>query len=247
MKKTFWSKVDIVSLLKIIKDPVCKDCLINIIRSKTQRKHITKWIDSIQNKNYLLAKRQPWLVFDAIDFLNKLNLKDKLVFEYGSGSSTLYWIDKLAYVVSIEHDSVWHGTISNLLRNNDMADYRLIEPEIFSSEQVFELDPSDPDKYVSSDYDDKIFKRYVCQIDTFSDQSFDIILIDGRARPSCIKHSTSKIKVGGFIIVDNSERDYYFIKTNKFLTNFKRLSFTGIAPCAFSYSRTDIFQRISPI
>jgi hypothetical protein len=247
MKKTSWNKADIESLSKIVKDPVCKDCLINIIRSNTQRKHITKWINSIRNQNYLLAKRQPWLVFDAIDFLNKLNLKDKLVFEYGSGSSTLYWIDKRAHVVSIEHDPVWYGKISNLLRNNDLADYRLIEPEIFSNYQIFELDPSDPDKYVSSNYSDKIFKRYVCQIDTFGDQSFDIILIDGRARPSCIKHSTSKIKVGGFIIVDNSERDYYFTSTNKYLTNFKQLSFTGIVPCALSYSRTDIFQRISPI
>jgi hypothetical protein len=60
----------------------------------------------------------PWYTYPAIDFLNQLDLSEKIVFEFGSGFSTLYWSKKAAKVVSLEHDVLWFNKISHNLPQN---------------------------------------------------------------------------------------------------------------------------------
>lgn len=40
----------------------------------------------------------------------------------------------------------------------------------------------------------------------FPNEYFDLILIDGRVRMNCLKNATPKLKVGGVLIFDNSDR-----------------------------------------
>jgi predicted O-methyltransferase YrrM len=87
------------------------------------------------------------------------------------------------------------------------------------------------------------FALYVKQIDEFPDEYFDIILIDGRARPSCIKRSVSKVKPGGLLILDNSEREYYLAKAIEYLKAFQRNEFYGLVSSVPVISKTDIFIR----
>ena len=47
---------------------------------------------------------------------------------------------------------------------------------------------------------------YATFIDSFPDHSFDLIVIDGRARAACIQHAIRKVKKGGYLLIDNSER-----------------------------------------
>lgn len=49
----------------------------------------------------------PWFVYGAIDFLDERLQKDASVFEYGAGSSTLWWADRAAKVDSVEHNMKW--------------------------------------------------------------------------------------------------------------------------------------------
>lgn len=46
-------------------------------------------------------------------------------------------------------------------------------------------------------------------IDNFIDNYFDLILVDGRDRVKCIESSIPKLKSGGWLVLDNSEREYY--------------------------------------
>lgn len=46
-------------------------------------------------------------------------------------------------------------------------------------------------------------------IDNFVDNYFDLILVDGRDRVKCIESSIPKLKSGGWLVLDNSEREYY--------------------------------------
>ena len=46
-------------------------------------------------------------------------------------------------------------------------------------------------------------------IETFKDDYFDLILVDGRDRVKCVESSISKLKSGGWLVLDNSERVYY--------------------------------------
>lgn len=214
----------------------------HVLRSPTQRKHIFRWLNSFQN-DYLLQKRQPWLAFDAIDFLNSLPLRGKQVFEYGSGGSTLYWLSRKMQCVSIEHNPEWCRSMVPHLKTLGEVDYRLIEPQ--ESTNINDSCFADPHLYLSSwpQYQQSQFENYVHQIDDFPDKYFDVILVDGRARPSCLKHSVSKVKVEGILILDNAERKHYLMRTNGYLKDFHCLSFYGVGPLNYSMWKTNIYVR----
>lgn len=208
----------------------------------SQRKHLFRWLRSLR-KNYFLKMGQPWLVFDAIDYLSSMPLKDKRVFEYGSGGSTLFWLNNGAECVSVEHNPDWYILMRPLLTGRVGVDYRLQQPEPVNDPGV--RDCADPNLYLSDDasFHGYHFKKYASQIDVFPDNSFDIVLIDGRARPSCIMHSVMKVKVGGVMILDNSDRKYYFDKVLPLLRNFDRVTFKGVTPGDFVFAETTVFMR----
>ena len=209
-----------------------------------QAQYIPRWLMSL-SKDYLLNKQLPWVTFYAIDFLNILDFKGKRVFEYGSGASTLYWLSKGATCVSIEHDKQWYDKMKSSISAIAEVDYRLIQPELRSPVEIT-INPANPDHYGSNspEFKNYDFSHYVQQIDEFPDEYFDIIMIDGRARPSCIKRSLSKVRVGGFMIVDNTDRDYYLRETIDSLKNFSRQEFFGLVPVATCISQTDFFTRL---
>lgn len=217
---------------------------LQLLMDSRQRKHVFRWIMSVQ-ESYLLRHRQPWLVFDAIDYLQSLALAGKRVFEYGSGTSTLFWLDHGAHCVSVEHDPTWAKLILREVGGSKLLDYRFVPPGQMPEGHRTD-DPEDPDSYLSSDprLSGYSFQQYVSQIDAFPDEYFDIVLIDGRARPSCIKHSYRKVRVGGVLIVDNSDRLHYFSRTMQYLEQFARTEFFGAGPINPFMWKTDALERI---
>lgn len=218
--------------------------ILHLLRSHNQRKHIFRWIKSLQ-PDYLLDHPSPWITFDAIDFLNSLPLEGSRVFEYGSGGSTLFWLNHGARVISIEHNPEWYKLLHHRVKGMESIDYRLVLPEPTANEE--DLDIADPNLYLSEDvlYRGYNFRNYVCQIDSFPDKFFDIVLIDGRARPACIMHSVSKIKQGGWMVLDDAVRSYYTSESGVYLQHFKRLEFFGVRPTQTIMGRTDIYARLT--
>jgi hypothetical protein len=49
----------------------------------------------------------PLYTYPAIEYLNSINFKGKKIFEFGSGNSTIYWLEQGADVVSVEHNPNW--------------------------------------------------------------------------------------------------------------------------------------------
>lgn len=216
---------------------------LGLLRDPTQRRHALRWLRS-RRPDYLLKQRVPWLVFQAIDHLAAFELKGRRVFEYGSGGSTLFWQTRGASVVSVEHDPTWFAAVRSRLAAAPAVDYRLIEPQPGSSLQA--SDPSDPNAYLTTDerWRDASFRRYVTAIEEFADGSFDIVLVDGRARPSCIKHGAPKVALGGVLILDDSQRPYYLAETRGFLKGFVEERFFGPSLAAPVMSATSIFTKL---
>jgi len=212
-----------------------------LLRNSNQRKHVFRWLRSFR-KDYLLKEKQPWLVFDAIDFLNSLRLEGKRVFEYGSGGSTLFWLRHGAHLTSIEHDQAWYHTLREQYLSGAAFDYRLIQPQYIGHQN---LDPANPELYASSDelFSHHSFWSYCSQIDEFPDNYFDLVSIDGRARPSCIKHAHKKVRVGGLLVLDNSDREYYLRMTVTFLRDYDRRIFRGVAADPAWFTETTVFTR----
>ena len=223
--------------------------VLSMLRSGSQRKHLLTWLRSFE-PDALLDQRLPWIVFGATDFLEDYLNRERLHgrplrgFEYGSGGSTLFWLAFGATVVSIEHDPQWYARLRQRLDAASPVDYRLVLPEPGEADS-HGADIADPDSYRSEDasFRGYTFCNYVSQIDSFPGGHFDVILIDGRARPACIQHSVDKVRPGGLLVLDNADRSYYTARTQPCLGNFTRHEFRGPVPGITFMGQTDVYVR----
>ncbi len=71
----------------------------------------------------------PWFSYPAIEYLDRLNLSDKSIFEYGSGSSTLFFATRCKRIISVEHNESWFKKINESTYNNVSVLYRPNEDE----------------------------------------------------------------------------------------------------------------------
>lgn len=78
-----------------------------------QFRTISKWdcIDKACNEI-------PWYTYPAIEYLNNINFSDKVVFEYGSGNSSIYWGRRAKEVISVEDDKGWYDKVKINLGGN---------------------------------------------------------------------------------------------------------------------------------
>ena len=176
--------------------------LINSYKAKT-----------IQDK---LNLRTPYTNLKLISFVKNYS-KDKTnlcIFEFGSGSSTLFFEDHFDQVFSVEHDKEWFEIISTNIKK---ANVYLVPPKKVSN-------PVCGSKKLG--FRNLDFVNYVNFIDSLG-KKFDVIFIDGRARQECLKLAKQYLKPGGIIILDDSNRLRY---KNIFLQeslNKETLHFSG--------------------
>ena len=183
-----------------------------------------------KKRNSFLDARVPWMTYKVIGWLNHSLKKDWKVFEWGSGGSSLFFEEKVAFLFSVEHNPKWYRQIKRMLSKKVV--YKLIKPE------------SDGRGYRSTDvsFQGCSFRHYCRSILTFPDNFFDLISIDGRARNDCLKLARKKVKIGGYILLDNSERKEYRRGIN-FLKGFVRRDFRGNGPVNEYPWQTTVFQR----
>lgn len=55
----------------------------------------------------------PWYTYPAIEYLNQLDLSNKLIFEWGSGNSSIYFAKRSKQVISIEDNEEWYKKNQN--------------------------------------------------------------------------------------------------------------------------------------
>jgi hypothetical protein len=168
----------------------------------------------------------PWIPIKAKLWLDDNLRQDMILYEYGSGLSTLYFSPKVKKIISVEHDKEWYnktyGEIKEKIHN---CEYNLIEPEPKKAGISSPVEKM----YISHLYQNLNFRTYVQSIDIYPDKYFDLVFIDGRARIGCIMHSIEKIKPGGFLILDNSDAKRYK-EAQMILKGYNKLDFYGIAP-----------------
>lgn len=75
-------------------------------------------------------------------------------------------------------------------------------------------------------------------------ERYDIIVIDGRDRVSCMRNALAAIKESGVLVVDNTERDEYRPGLELLLQKgFRRIEFYGIGPINRYAWTTSLFYR----
>jgi predicted O-methyltransferase YrrM len=163
----------------------------------------------------------PWWNLAAVAEIDAFlkGRQSPIVFEYGSGASTIWLARRAASVISIEHDPAWHAVVSKELAHYDNATLRLIE-----------ADREPVEEYVSGKkgWQGQSFQRYASSIDGESSQ-FDLIVIDGRARAACLAHAVKRLASGGQILFDNSNRQRYRAAIKA--SDLSARTFRGLTAC----------------
>ena len=205
--------------------------------------YFTQYFKDNNNSGFShIEKEIPWITYSSIKKLDKILNKNMKVFEYGSGGSTLFYAKRVSEVISVEHDESWFLHLKSVINEKKIENVKLNLKIPVSYETL--LNGQTPYKSVhKKEYSEFVFNEYVNFIDSFEDNYFDMIVIDGRARPYCLKHSLSKLKPGGYILYDNFERKIYHDDDFKKIQNWKIHScFQPVAGCRH-FSDTGIFQK----
>lgn len=181
------------------------------------------------------------MCYPATQWLERVVKPDAKVFEYGSGGSTIYFARTRRKVVSVEHESSWYRLVQAELdrRGLKVDNYRLIEPTLRGSAEAGRV--SDPHAYASADARSEgySYETYARSIEQYPDGHFDLVVVDGRARPSCLMHAMPKVRVGGILLLDQSERPYYLAEMSALMDQNRWTMVRFMAPLPYSLHFTE--------
>ena len=187
-----------------------------------------------------LPPHRAWYTYPLLDFLEDLDFAKDMVFEYGSGTSSIYWAKKSMKVESVEHDYKYFKDAKLLASEMNISNLNIrhLSDEAFSlettllpgllaslnhAEAKFLISQISPQRGCSNlkDLNYSISRlRNSGSISSLTSDylcslleyplEFDVIIVDGMNRCLSGLLALKKIKEDGIIIVDNSDRPMYF-------------------------------------
>ena len=142
---------------------------------------------------------------------------DTEMLEWGCGGSTIKFAETVKHIDSIEHQSEWYDNIKNLLPTNanlyhvppneselrdkelDQSAFNVWRPCIERNNKV----RIENDILFRVCRDGRDWHEYINYINfpTTLNKTYDVILIDGRARPNCAFIALSLLKKDGVVVV----------------------------------------------
>jgi SAM-dependent methyltransferase len=171
-----------------------------------------------------LEAELPWMSYAVIDLLEDRLRPDAVVYEYGSGGSTLFFARRAAKVVSVEHDERWARAV-----NNRLAELGLDHAHVLH----VDVDVGDPDALPGS-----AFYR------ALPDEPADVVVVDSydheshRNRPILFERAEQLVRKGGIILVDDSWR-YPQLRERNHARSHRTLR--GLGPGSSGLQTTDVF------
>ncbi|HRD62056.1 class I SAM-dependent methyltransferase [uncultured Nocardioides sp.] len=156
---------------------------------------------SIYDLSELLRYDVPWWTFEASDRVAAFlaNRPGARVFEWGSGASTVWLSRRSGSVTSVEHDAAWARVVEPILPANALV--RVVEP-------LRDPDGSGRARSERAGFEGLDFTPYVAAMDE-ADGTFDLVVVDGRARNACFHRAISRLAPGGVLVFDNVDRQRY--------------------------------------
>lgn len=231
---------------------VAKEILAGNISIVQSSAWYAQWNASLVPGRNSVVDEQPWITFPVISILDKEITKSSKVFEFGGGGSTLFFTNRAGEVVTVEHDAAWFEILEKKMQEKNAGNWKgnLVLPEEAKpfAGDIAKPEPADPDAYFSNDaaFSMHRFKVYASLIDRYPDEYFDVVLVDGRVRPSCTKHSISKVKKGGLLVIDNSDRPYYFTQIQSILDSRFELVYNKktLSPYVDFFTQTGVWRKL---
>ena len=175
------------------------------------------WFESFKSNRSIDKNRRPipWFSYPFIDFLTPRLTKDLVLFEFGSGSSTSFFAERVNQVISIEHNKEWFEIVNKTKPNNA--------------------------KLILTDSDS--IDDYLNYLNNLKEK-VDVVIVDGLHRNECLTYALEKLSENGVIVLDDSERSEYKKGIESVIgRGFKKLEFWGIAPTVLFKKCTTVFYK----
>lgn len=208
----------------------------------------SSWKDSFLPGRNSVADELPWLNFPAVDFLTKQKINSSNVFEFGGGGSTLFFCKNGAQVITVEDHAEWFKILTKTISEKGYSTWNglFIPSEPFSGTENHRS-PENPSDFMSAapGLGHLSFEKYARSIDSYPTGHFDIILVDGRARPSCIQQAIPRLKINGFLVIDNTERSYYLTHFRQIIAERFIIELDMMAPVRYTpdFTKTTILRK----
>lgn len=122
---------------------------------------------------------EPWWTFSVKRRVAEILTPDMKAVEFGSGQSTLWLAPRVRELLAIEGDAAWYERVKTNLARAGVANVTL-------------------QHRTGDDY---------WNVDDVADGSVDFCVVDGRARGRCMRAILPKMKPGGWVYLDNSDKD----------------------------------------
>jgi hypothetical protein len=162
----------------------------------------------------------PLLTYPAIDWLDGVLEPEDEVFEYGMGGSTVWFAARVAHVTSVDHNREY--MLSLRLPANVTARVAPCRGDLLRA------DAQDP---------------YVCAIHA-SDRKYDVVLVDGMARLSCVPAAHRALTPTGLVIFDNSDKPANAPARQELAeSGYSRIDFCGTRPGSGFLGCTSVYSR----
>lgn len=197
-----------------------------VTRFHTERGQLMPWAAWLRLPGALWARAisrtgdTPWMVPAAVSYLAHVMRPDWNVFEFGSGSSTVWYAARSGRVTSVEHDPRWYDLVRQRLdeRVTGNCDLRLVDLKAFPK----------------------------C-MEGCEDDTFDLVIVDGSEegegdRLSCVASSAPKVKQGGYLVLDDCDQAAYR-GADALLVRWAVRRFVGVKPYPLMAVETSIYQR----
>lgn len=170
------------------------------------RDHRTRhWLHSLTHVHdsvSLMRADVPWWTYRAIDVVETWLMarpRAPRIFEFGAGASTVWLARRAGVVHTVEHHAGFAESVGEVFQDLPNIVMHVVPPEEAATPEV----PSGKEGHEGLD-----FAEYVATIDRV-DGTFDLVVIDGRAREACLASAVPRLAHGGLIVFDNSRRRRY--------------------------------------
>lgn len=133
----------------------------------------------------------PWYTLPCLEEISKWDLKDKIVWEFGGGNSTLWWAKKCKHVYTVESNWQWWDYVYKKSEELGIHNLDCELREINEGDQVRK-----------EEYTRALFKY----------PNPDIVIVDGILRNECLEVGIEVLgNKGGHIIADNFMQSFVWI------------------------------------
>lgn len=187
---------------------------------------LPKWLR--HRKSSMIDLRQPWWPYRMTEYVETVLPPRARVFEYGGGGSSVWLSDHGARLTVVEHHQEWFDELRQILPG---------EAELI-------LTPTSTVGGISSCAEAGYYDNYVAAIESYPDNTFDLVTVDGRARVECVSRAKAKVKQGGHLLLDDSDRSRYATAIET-MSSWPSKTVRGLKPGSPIPATTTIWTRPS--